>query len=86
MQPRTDQIKDATDHTTEIIEENQNVGVIERIISGIAAVAVGAYAIKKKDSLIGKGLTVLSGFLLKRARTVFCPLDKAIGRNSLMTN
>lgn len=85
MQPRTDQIEDATHHATEIIEENRNVGVTERI-SGIAAVALGAYAIRKKDSLIGKGLTVLSGFLHKRATTGFCPLNKAIGRKRLMTN
>lgn len=86
MQTTTDQIKDTANQAAEVIEENQNVGMTERIISGIAAVALGAYAIKKKDSLMGKGLTALSGFLLTRATTGFCPLNKAIGRNSLLTN
>lgn len=86
MQTTTDQIKDTAQQAAEVIEENQNVGMTERIISGIAAVALGAYAIKKKDSLMGKGLTALSGFLLTRATTGFCPLNKAIGRNSLLTN
>lgn len=86
MQTTTDEIKDTVQQAAEVIEENQNVGTTERVISGIAAVALGAYAIKRKDSLLGKGLTALSGFLLTRATTGFCPLNKAIGRNSLLTN
>ena len=63
-----------------LAKDNQNVGMTERIISGIAAVALGAWAVKKKDTLLGKGLTGVSGFLLTRATTGFCPLNKAIGR------
>jgi uncharacterized membrane protein len=85
MQTTTEKIKDSAHEAAQVIEDNQNVGMTERIISGLAAVALGAYAIKKKDSLLGKGLTAVSGFLLTRATTGFCPLNKAIGRNSLLT-
>lgn len=81
----TTEIKDEAQAAIQTVKDNQNVGMTERIISGIAAVALGAYAVKKKDSLLGKGLMALSGFLLTRATTGFCPLNKAIGRNSLLT-
>lgn len=81
----TTEIKDEAQAAIQTVKDNQNVGMTERIISGIAAVALVAYAVKKKDSLLGKGLMALSGFLLTRATTGFCPLNKAIGRNSLLT-
>ncbi len=84
MLSTTEKIKEETEAAVETVKDNQNVGTTERIISGIAAVAIGAYAVKKKDSLLGKGLTAVSGFLLTRATTGFCPLNKAIGRNSLL--
>lgn len=86
MQSTTEKIKDGAQAAVDTVKDNQNVGMTERIISGIAAVALGAYAVKKKDSLLGKGLTAVSGFLLTRATTGFCPLNKAIGRNSLLTS
>ncbi|WP_166444650.1 YgaP family membrane protein [Dyadobacter bucti] len=84
MQSTTEKIKEEAQAAAQTVKDNQNVGMTERIISGIAAVAIGAYAVKKKDSLLGKGLTAVSGFLLTRATTGFCPLNKAIGRNSLL--
>lgn len=86
MQSTAEKIKDEAQAAVQTVKDNQNVGMTERIISGIAAVAIGAYAIKKKDSLLGKGLTAVSGFLLTRATTGFCPLNKAIDRNSLLTS
>ena len=85
MPDTTEKLKAGAQKATELVQDNQNVGTTERIISGVAAVALGAYAINKKDTLVGKGLTALSGFLLTRATTGFCPLNKAIGRNSLLT-
>lgn len=84
MQNATDKIKEGAEQAVEVVADNQNVGTTERIISGIAAVALGAYAVQKKNTLLGKGLTAVSGFLLTRATTGFCPLNKAIGRNSLL--
>lgn len=86
MQSTTEKIKEEAQAAAQTVKDNQNVGMTERIISGIAAVAIGAYAVKKKDSLLGKGLTAISGFLLTRATTGFCPLNKAIGRNSLLVS
>lgn len=86
MLSTTEKIKEEAQAVVETVKGNQNVGMVERIFSGVAAVALGAYAVKKKDSLVGKGLTALSGFLLTRATTGFCPLNKAIGRNTLLTS
>lgn len=86
MESTTEKIKDEAHAVAQTVKDNQNVGITERIISGIAAVAIGAYAVKKKDTMLGKGLTAISGFLLTRATTGFCPLNKAIGRNSLLTS
>lgn len=85
MQTTTENIKETAQEVSQVVEDNQNVGKTERIISGIAAAVLSIYAIKKKNTLLGKGLTAASGFLLTRATTGFCPLNKAIGRNSLVT-
>src|SRR5262245_31883822 len=61
-----------------------NVGTTERWISGVAAAALAAYAIRRgrrRGALRGMALPV-AGVLLGRAVTGRCPVNQAIGRNS----
>ncbi|MCF0074171.1 DUF2892 domain-containing protein [Dyadobacter sp. CY261] len=84
MQIKTEKIEEKAQQVSQVVEDNQNVGTTERIISGVAALLLTIYALKKKNTLLGKGLTAVSGMLLTRATTGFCPVNKAIGRNSLL--
>lgn len=85
MKTTTEKIQEKAEQVTAVVHDNQNVGTTERIVSGVAAVLLSIYAIKNKNTLMGKGLGAMSGFLLTRATTGFCPLNKAIGRNSLLS-
>lgn len=59
-----------------------NVGTAERWISGVAAAALAALAIRRgRGGLHGAALP-LAGVLLGRAVTGRCPVNQAIGRNS----
>jgi hypothetical protein len=84
MKTTTENIEEKVGQVAQVIVDNRNVGNTERIISGVAAVLLSIYAMKNKDSTMGKGMAAVSGFLLTRATTGFCPLNKAIGRNSLL--
>lgn len=85
MESTTDKIKEKAQQITQAVKENQNVGNTERIISGLAGIVLTVYGLKKKNSLLGKGLSVIGGMLLTRASTGFCAVNKAVGRNSLQT-
>jgi len=76
-------IKDKVQDTIEEVENAENVGMNERIVSGAVGLLLTFYGLKKKETLLGKGLSIVGGMLLTRATTGFCPLNKAIGRNSL---
>ncbi|WP_138484577.1 YgaP-like transmembrane domain [Dyadobacter bucti] len=84
MQTTTEKIKEKAQEVTQLAAKNQNLGKTERIISGVAAALLAVYAVKKKNTLLGNGLTAASGFLFTRATTGICPVNKAIGRNSLI--
>jgi len=58
-----------------------NVGTAERWISGVAAAALAAYAIRRGGGLRRVALP-LAGALLGRALTGRCPVNRALGRNS----
>lgn len=65
---------------TDLEEDRVNVGRNERILSGIAALALGVYSLRRRR-LRGVLLPVAGG-LLSRALTGFCPVNRALGRNS----
>lgn len=76
----TEKLHDAGDK----IEEIQNVGDTERIISLIAGVILSFYGMRRKETTLGKGLTFAGGLLITRGTTGVCPVNQAIGRNSLL--
>src|SRR4051794_6031335 len=57
-----------------------NVGRTERIISGVAAAAVAAVAVRRKG--LRPLLLPLAGSLISRAVTGRCAVNRALGRNS----
>jgi len=59
-----------------------NVGTTERWISGVAAAALAAYAIRRKRGGLRALALPLAGALLERAVSGRCPVNQAIGRNS----
>lgn len=85
MESAIDFIKDKLTNAGETIGEVQNVGNNERIISVLAGVALVFYGMQKKETLLGKGLTFAGGLLLTRGTTGFCPVNKAVGRNTMLT-
>jgi uncharacterized membrane protein len=59
-----------------------NVGTTERWISGVAAAALAAYAIRRKRGGLRALALPLAGALLERALSGRCAVNQAIGRNS----
>ena len=59
-----------------------NVGRNERLISGIAGVALGVYALRKRR--MRALLLPVAGGLLSRAVTGRCAVNRALGRNSAL--
>ena len=59
-----------------------NVGRTERLVSGVAGLALGLYSLRRKR-LRGMLLPV-AGTLLSRAVTGRCAINRAIGRNSAL--
>ncbi|WP_221392493.1 DUF2892 domain-containing protein [Dyadobacter sp. NIV53] len=78
-------IKEKIGNAGDSIDEVQNVGNTERIISIIAGIALTYYGIQKKETLLGKGLTFAGGLLLTRGTSGFCPVNKTIGRNTVVS-
>ncbi len=76
----TEKFHEASDN----IEDAQNVGNAERLISLLAGVALTFYAMQRKETLLGKGLTLVGGVLISRGTTGVCPVNKVLGRNSLL--
>lgn len=66
------------------MEEVQNVGNTERIISVVAGALLTFYGMQKKETMLGKGLTFVGGLLITRGTTGFCPVNKGINRNSIL--
>jgi uncharacterized membrane protein len=66
-------------------EDDQiNVGRNERLMSGVAGVALGLYSLRTRRL---RGLLLpLAGSLLSRAVTGRCPVNRAIGRNSALAD
>ena len=62
--------------------EGINVGRNERLISGVAGVALGLYSLRRKRL---RGLLLpIAGSLISRAVTGRCAVNRAIGRNSAL--
>ena len=59
-----------------------NVGTAERWVSGMAAAAVAAYAIRRGHGGLRRIALPLAGALLGRALTGRCPVNRALGRNT----
>jgi uncharacterized membrane protein len=59
-----------------------NVGTAERWLSGVAAAALAAYAIRRGPGGLRRVALPLAGALLGRALTGRCPVNRALGRNS----
>jgi uncharacterized membrane protein len=57
-----------------------NVGRTERLVSGVAAAAVGAFALRRKR--LRPILLPLAANLISRAVTGRCPINRALGRNT----
>jgi uncharacterized membrane protein len=64
----------------EVEENGINVGRTERIVSGVAAAAVAAVAVRRKR--LRPLLFPLAGSLISRAVTGRCSVNRALGRNS----
>lgn len=77
-------IKDKLHDAGDSIGEIQNVGNAERLVSVLAGIAMTYYGLQKNETLLGKGLTFVGGLLLTRGTTGFCPVNKAVGRNSIL--
>lgn len=59
-----------------------NVGRTERVISGVAGVALGLYSLRRRRM---RGLLLpIAGSLLSRAVTGRCAVNRALGRNSAL--
>jgi uncharacterized membrane protein len=61
-------------------EVGVNVGRTERIVSGVAAAALAAFAVRRKR--LRPLLFPLAGSLISRAVTGRCAINRALGRNS----
>jgi uncharacterized membrane protein len=59
-----------------------NVGTAERWVTGVAAAALAAYAIRRGHGGLRRIALPLAGALLGRALTGRCPVNRALGRNS----
>ena len=77
-------IKDKIYNASESIEEVQNVSNAERLISVLAGALITYYGMQKKETVLGKGLTFVGGLLITRGTTGFCPVNKAVNRNSIL--
>lgn len=84
MESTVDIVSEKLHDAGEQLKEAQNVGSTERIISLIAGAVLSFYGIQKKDTMLGKGLTFVGGILITRGTTGVCPVNQAIGRNSLL--
>jgi uncharacterized membrane protein len=84
MESTINRITDKFHDVGDSIGEVQNVGNTERLISILAGIAMTYYGMQKKETLFGKGLTFAGGLLLTRGTTGFCPVNKAVGRNSIL--
>ncbi|MCE7043146.1 DUF2892 domain-containing protein [Dyadobacter sp. CY312] len=76
-------IKDKIYNASESIEEVQNVSNAERLISVLAGALITYYGMQKKETVLGKGLIFVGGLLITRGTTGFCPVNKAVNRNSI---
>jgi uncharacterized membrane protein len=84
MESTIDFIKEKMHNAGESIDEVQNVGNTERIISVVAGALLTFYGMQKKETTLGKGLTFVGGLLITRGTTGFCPVNKAVNRNSIL--
>jgi uncharacterized membrane protein len=85
MESTVDLVKDKAQEAANTLTDAQNVGNAERIISLAAGVILTVAGLRKKETMLGKGMSFIGGLLITRGTTGFCPLNKAIGRNSLLT-
>jgi uncharacterized membrane protein len=58
-----------------------NVNNTERVISLVAGALLTYYGLKKKHSLLGKGLSMAGGLLITRGSSGYCPVNSMIGRS-----
>ena len=79
-------VKEKIANAGDSIGEVQNVGNTERVISIVAGAALAFYGMQKKETILGKALTFAGGLLVTRGTTGFCPMNKAVGRNSILTD
>ena len=84
MESTLDVIKEKLHDAGEKIEEVQNVGETERLISVIAGAILSFYGMKRQATLLGKGMTFAGGLLITRGTTGVCPVNRALGRNSIL--
>ena len=85
MESTIDLVKGKAQEAAETLTEAQNVGNSERIISLAAGIILTVAGLSKKETMLGKGMSFIGGLLITRGTTGFCPLNKAIGRNSIVT-
>lgn len=65
-------------------QDGVNVGRTERLVSGVAAAAVAAFALRRKR--LRPFLLPLAANLVSRAVTGRCPVNRALGRNTARRN
>jgi uncharacterized membrane protein len=84
MESTVDIISEKLHDAGDQLEELQNVGNTERIVSLIAGVVLSFYGMQKKETMFGKGLAFVGGILITRGTTGVCPVNKVLGRNTLV--
>jgi len=62
-----------------------NVGPTERILSALGGAALTYYGLKKNKSVLGVGMATLGSSLMVRGATGYCPVNKALNRDSAHT-
>jgi len=85
MESTINLIKEKVFGASESIDEVQNVANVERVVSVLAGALITYYGMQKKETILGKGLTFVGGLLITRGTTGFCPVNKAVNRNSILS-
>ena len=62
-----------------------NVGPTERILSVVGGAALTYYGLQKRKSFLGIGLASVGSSLMVRGATGYCPVNKALNRDSAHT-
>jgi uncharacterized membrane protein len=81
MESTLNLIKDTVFNSRQVPATACNVNNTERVISLAAGALLTYYGLKKKHSLLGKGLSIAGGLLITRGSSGYCPVNNLLGRS-----